>query len=341
MIIYNDSKIFNIKTKKQLAYFLGKVEVCNIKKQAFFVNNTKAFVIDGKRLVEAPARVLKKMQKIILRDLRKLIIPDNIFSGIKKRSYVQNILLHKGKNHFMKIDLSKFFPHVTRDKVYNFYLKKLQTAPDVAKILTDLSTIDIDRLKEDNYTEKQKKNLSDAKQFILNKNIKSRNHLMTGSRISPILSYLVNEDMFNEIQQFCDNNCIKFSLYVDDMAFSSDKKITNFHKNTICQIIKKNGYKVNTDKTKIIDINSWKRITGGIIEKNGIIKIPKALELKIKQYNLEFKQGDFQNLEKLYGCLIAATLLEDKYSHLYDIVYFKYRERLNNGLLNRQKKNKS
>ena len=327
-----------MKTKKQLAYFLGKVEVCNIKKQTFFVDNTKAFVINGKRLVEAPAKSLKKMQKNILRDLRKLVIPNNIFSGIKRRSYVQNIVLHQGKNYFMKIDLSKFFPHVTRDKVYKFYINKLQTSPDVARILTDLSTIDIDRLKDDNYTEKQKYNLNEAKQFIVNKNIKTRNHLMTGSRISPILSYLVNEDMFNEIQEFCDKNNIIFSLYVDDMAFSSNKKITNYHKNKICEIIKKNGYKVNTVKTKIVDINSWKRITGGIIEKSGKIKIPKELELKIKQYNLEFKQGRYENLEKLYGCLIAATLLENKYTYLYKIVYTKYKERLNFGLLGRQRR---
>lgn len=39
----------------------------------------------------------------------------------------------------------------------------------------------------------------------------------------------------------------------------------------------------------------------GIIEKSGKIKMPKALEFKIKQYNLEFKQGRYGNLEKLYG----------------------------------------
>ena len=94
----------------------------------------------------------------------------------------------------------------------------------------------------------------------------------------------------------------------------------------ICKIIRKHGYVVNEDKTKIVDIKSWKRITGGIIESSGVLKIPKDLEKKIKQYNKEFKQNNFENLEKLYGCLIAACLLEDKYNRLYNIVYPKYRQ---------------
>lgn len=349
MIIYNNLKIYNVQTKKQLAYLLGNVEVCDIKKQTYFIDNTKAFIIDNKRLVEAPAKVIKKMQRKILFDLRTLEIPKNIFSGIKKRSYVDNVLEHSGRNYFMKIDLSKFFPHITRDKVYKFYLNKLNAAPDVANILTNLSTIDVDRLDDKDYTQKQKDNLKEAKQFIENKKIKPHNHLMTGSRISPMLSYLVNEEMFKEIQDFCDNNKIKFTLYVDDMAFSSSKKIKTYHKQKVYNIIQKYGYVVNKEKTKIIDINSWKMITGGIIETDGKVKAPRALELKIKKYNDEFKKNNFTNIQVLYGCLLAAMLIEDEYSKkndteskkykkLYNVVYTKYKEMHDKGLFKKKKK---
>ena len=50
---------------------------------------------------------------------------------------------NKGK-YLFKIDISKFFPNIGRNKVYNFYLKKLNTSPDVANILTNLSTINLD-----------------------------------------------------------------------------------------------------------------------------------------------------------------------------------------------------
>lgn len=92
---------------------------------------------------------------------------------------------------------------------------------------------------------------------------------MTGSIIIHILSYLVNEGKFNfnEIQEFCNKMNIIFSLYVDDMTFSSNKKITIYHKNKICEFIKKKGYKVNADKTKIFDINSCKCITVELLKR--------------------------------------------------------------------------
>ena len=36
-----------------------------------------------------------------------------------------------------KLDLSKFFPNTHREKIYNFFLKKLKMKPDVAKLITD------------------------------------------------------------------------------------------------------------------------------------------------------------------------------------------------------------
>lgn len=41
----------------------------------------------------------------------------------------------------VKLDLSKFFPNTHREKIYQFFLKKLRMTPDVAKLLTDFTTV--------------------------------------------------------------------------------------------------------------------------------------------------------------------------------------------------------
>ena len=339
MIIYENCKLYSLKTKKQLIkYFLKSpilkkkhyekhVNVSNLKKQAFFYNRIKPFVIENKRLVEAPSKLLKNMQKVLLKDLQKLNIPVNIFSGVKYRSHIGNIIKHGGKHHFMKIDLSKFFPHIKRNTVYTFYKNKFKLPSDLACILTNLSTINLQKIDTTSFTDLQKNNYNNAILFMQNKNINVNNHLITGSIISPILSYLVNEDMFNKIDEFCCKHNVSFTIYVDDMAFSSNKKITKKFRSNIYNIIKEYGYKINEDKTKIIDINNWKKITGGIINKEGKIICPKHLEFKLKEYNNEFKKGNYVHIKNMHGLLIEMQQLQpNKYSSLLGIVHKKFIE---------------
>ncbi len=327
MIIYNNCKLYGLTTKRQLAKFLCKTTVSDIKKQNFFIDKIKPSVIDGKRLIEAPNYILKKMQKEILVDLRKLEIPDNIFSGVKGRNYVKNGSDHSGKHHFMKIDLSKFFPCITRDKVYRFYKEKFSLPSDLAEILTNLSTINIEKINVLKLNSYQKENYKNAMEFIKNNNIIVYNHLITGSRISPLLSYLINEEMFQEIQAECDKFKIYFSIYIDDMAFSSNKKISNSFVQKIYSIIEKHGYVINKEKTRIVGINRRKKITGVIIDKEGKLKCPKKLEYKLKKYNDEFKKNNFDNIKKLYGTIIVMHEIEpEKYKYLYKLIMKKYKE---------------
>lgn len=46
------------------------------------------------RLIEPPSDKLKAIQKRMKVMLGKIIVPDNIFSGIKGRSYADNVFLH-------------------------------------------------------------------------------------------------------------------------------------------------------------------------------------------------------------------------------------------------------
>ncbi len=97
--------------------------------------------------IQPPKDDLKIVQKRIKRMLGKIDIPDNVFSGVKGKSYADNALMHVGdkRRNLFKIDLTAFFPSISRDVVYTFFRDDLHCSPDVAEILTNLTTIDIEK----------------------------------------------------------------------------------------------------------------------------------------------------------------------------------------------------
>lgn len=125
------------------------------------------------RLIEPPQAELKAVQKRIKTLLGKIEVPDNVFSGIKGRSYSDNARLHLGENtrNLYKIDLTAFFPSISREAVYLFFFVDLCCSPDVAEILANLTTVDLKKL------DQQK--LSEVYDFLADKGVKCYNHLIS------------------------------------------------------------------------------------------------------------------------------------------------------------------
>lgn len=77
------------------------------------------------RLIEPPQAELKAVQKCIKTLLGKIEVPNNVFSGIKGKSYVDNACAHLGNStrNVYKIDLTAFFhPSVEKPSI-GFSLK--------------------------------------------------------------------------------------------------------------------------------------------------------------------------------------------------------------------------
>ena len=147
--------------------------------------------------------------------------------------------------------------------------------------------------------------------FLQEKGITQINHLCTGASPSPILSYLVNQAMFDEMKHLCDENGIRMTIYVDDTIFSSEKKISAKVCAKILDIIKKHGYKVSIKKVKYYSANEVKKITGVVVRSNGDIDIPNRLRFKIKErFRLHKESGSTDDLNKLAGCVVAARQIK-------------------------------
>lgn len=253
-------KLYRIQRKRDLAVLL-KIE--NIKKIGQISNSYRPYIANEtkKRLIEpVESEELKKIQKNIQLLLKEIKYNDNVFSGVPGKSYIDNGKYHIGCKNIVALDISKFFPNINREKVYNFFKYKMENSSDVAQILTDLCTIDLRKI---NNLDKN------VIEYINEKKIRFMNHIPTGSSISCILSYLVNYIMFDEIDTLCREYNCKMSVYVDDIVISSSEIINNNLISKVIAIIKNNGYRISKSKLKHYKTNEFKRVTGSILSKDG------------------------------------------------------------------------
>lgn len=304
-----------LKSKKNLKYLLG-ITNNNLFKQNYVASLVEPYIdlTRKPRLIEPPKQELKVIQKRIKSLLGRIVVPSNIFSGIKGRSYVDNARFHLGDNlrNVFKIDLTAFFPSISRETVYSFFHKELCCSPDIACILTNFTTI--------NLQHSVGKNLDKVYNFLNDKGIKCYNHLMSGSPTSQILSYLVNQNMFDELHKYAVSNNIIMTIYVDDVIFSSEQKISNYFIKHIYKIIKKYNYKLSTKKVKLYTKTYPKLITGVIINSSGNLTVKNSIRHRIiKEYNyLKENPDDVKSRQRLKGLITAARQV-DKY--IYPNIY--------------------
>lgn len=316
MIDPSKSNLFKLSTKKYLMILL-KVPTKEYLNQNFIAKQINPYIQANPkpRLIEVPSDSIKKIQRNIKCELNKIEVPSNVFSGIKGKSYIDNATIHQNCKFLFKIDLTAFFPCITRETVYNFFKFDLRTSSDIANILTNFVTIDL--------TLCDIQNPESVEQFLLSKGIKTTNHLISGSPASQILSYLSNRNMFDELQTFCDKNDIIMSIYVDDITFSSQHKISHKHKEIIYNIISKHLYKLSRTKVKYYTNNYPKSVTGTIISPNGRLIIPNSLSRKIVNELRNYKRNplDEHSQKRLQGLIIAAQQTEPaKFRNMYNYV---------------------
>jgi len=305
-----------------LKYLLG-VKDSTLFKQDYVASLVEPYIDStGKpRLIEPPHAELKIIQKKIKIMLGKIEVPDNIFSGIKGRSYADNAVFHTGEHlrHLFKIDLTAFFPSIKRETVYRFFHENLLCSSDVAQILTNFTTIDLSKSKT--------RDIYAVHQFLESKNVKSYNHLISGAPTSQILSYLVNHKMFDDMQDISNETSVIMTVYVDDITFSSDFYISKKFKEKIFAVISKYGYHVSKKKTKSYSRVYPKLVTGVIIDAEGRLTIKNSLRKKIiiEHEHLREHPDDIVSRQRLRGLITAARqVIKKVYPTIHRFAFAKY-----------------
>jgi hypothetical protein len=199
--------------------------------------------------------------------MNRIEVPDYIFSPRQGGSTTQNALFHQDGLYLFKIDIKNYFPSITKKKIYDFFHFKMECSKDVAAILAEITTVS--------------------------------EHLPTGSPLSPIMSYHVNSDMWEEIYLRTVESDCKLSVWVDDICVSG-----TMIPGSLIWDIKRIIYNHQLNYHKELAYNSKepKNITGIIVTPNKIMP----------------RKGQYKKLHKFQGQLLKAedtlsqSLLESK-----------------------------
>lgn len=292
------SPLYQLKSKKKLAELLG-VEVASIRdldksgldKQYHFFRHKKI-----ERFVTEPAETLAKIHKRLLKLFMRIEVPSYLHSAKKRHSYKTNAEAHRDSCSVIKVDIKKFFPSIKFERVYQFFSASLQCSPDISTILTRLCVVQ-------------------PRHY--------RAHLPTGSCISPILSFLVNKTMFDNINRLSDEHGCTFTLYVDDITISGPSADSCLLDLVIKEILKM-GYdyhKTNISKRNYVLIT-------GLMVNNGKVFLPHSRIVKInrnrKQLDVAVPNEQAKLLASLVGRLSEAEQIEPRYKLLKSKILCKY-----------------
>ena len=304
---YSDCLLYGIRSKRMLKYIL-QIKNDDMLKQSNITSKIHPYIDKTKkpRLIEAPQAELKIVQRRIKTLLGKIQTPDNVFSGIKGKSYPENARMHIGgrKRNLYKTDLTAFFPSISREDVYQFFNNELCCSPDVSEVLTNLTTVSLERF--------PKEELTEVYDFLGQKGVHCYNHLISGAPTSQILSYLVNHKMFDELHTLSAKNDMVMTVYVDDMVFSSEHKISSHFRNAVKSIIKKYRYKLSHNKVKGYSKGYPKLVTGVVIDCNENMIVKNSLQHKIilEFEHLRKNPMDQESRQRLRGLVTSAQQID-------------------------------
>lgn len=305
-MIYSNCSLYGIKSKKMLVRQLHIVDKRYLK-QSFVDSHIHPYVENKngkKRLIEPPDDELKRIQKRLKNILGQIEVPFYVFSGVKKKSYVDNARLHSGKRYVYKLDLTAFFPSTSRERAYTFFRDKLKTSPDVAECLANLVTVDIDLANCED--------MQSVNDFLNEKGVITRNHLISGAPTSQLLSYLINVDMFDRLYQIAEKHSMAVTVYVDDITFSSCLIITGRIRGDILRVIHRFGFRESKKKVRLYSKSYPKLVTGTTISSKGVCVIRNSMSNHIMIELLKLKK-DPNNKEarlRLQGLISAARQVD-------------------------------
>lgn len=300
---YDGCPLYSLSSKKVLKHLLS-IHDNRLLKQAYVATLVEPYIDETHkpRLIEPPKPELKSIQRRIKGMLYKIPVPDYVFSGIRGRSYADNAFFHakNGSSFLFKVDLTAFFPSISRELVYNFFRDSLNCSPDIAEILANFTTIDLEKACT--------RDLPCVKNFLAQKGVTCCNHLISGSPTSQLLSYLVNRKMFDELYMLATKQGIAMTIYVDDITFSSQNRISRRFRAAVLEIIQKHNYQVSKKKTKNYTRHYPKLVTGVIIDANGIPTVKNSLGKKIADEHKKLREcpDDMASRRRLRGLVTAA-----------------------------------
>lgn len=201
------------------------------------------------RLIEAPKRPLKRVQRLLLKELLAYIPPHRAACGFRPGLSVEQFVApHVNRDVVLRLDLKDFFPSITRPRVAAVF--RVAGYPErVATILGALCT---------NTTpwaifESAGVDQGNARYRLTQ--LYGRPHLPQGAPSSPALANLVAYRLDCRLTGLAKAANATYRRYADDLLFSGGadfaRHVDRFYIHA-CAIALEEGFEVNTRKTRMM-----------------------------------------------------------------------------------------
>ncbi|WP_454901624.1 retron Ec67 family RNA-directed DNA polymerase/endonuclease [Variovorax gossypii] len=228
----------------------------------------------GVRTIAAPEEELKSLQRRLGRVLQEASLDIEKLTGRRSsashgfqpnKSILTNAQAHRNKRYVLNIDLQDFFPSITAKRIRGFFVKEknFELASEVATAIAHISCYE--------------------------------DCLPQGAPSSPVISNLIAGILdFHLIKLAKEAGC-RYTRYVDDITFSTNKKdfphsvatlSGDGHSWTLSKplrgLIKKAGFDVNDQKTRMQYRTSRQQVTGLVVNKK--VNVPAEYRKLVRAY---------------------------------------------------------
>lgn len=184
----------------------------------FYVEESIGKKSGEKRILHKPRYTIKVIQSNIKRFLSVIPLPDCVHGWIKGKSVKSAIKPHLDMQYLYCFDIKSYFDSIRNTQVFKLFTRQLCCSPEVAKLLTRLSTY--------------------------------RYCLPQGSPCSPVIANLILFDFDTSMKNYARKRNAKYTRLGDDILLSSNSKLTDaFH--VVVKGLQRNGLKINRNKFQL------------------------------------------------------------------------------------------
>jgi RNA-directed DNA polymerase len=239
-----------------------------IKSKSFYYDFEIPKRTGGSRLISAPYPVLLNAQKWIYENLLiKQPLHKNAKGFIKRTSIVDNAKEHLNQKFLLKMDIKDFFPSVKINRIISIF-RNLGYTKKISYYLASICCLD--------------------------------GVLPQGAPTSPVLSNIIAKRLDYRLTGLANKFELNYTRYADDFTFSG-KKLPVRLIEYIEKIINEEGFKINKEKTKLLNEKKQKIVTGISIS-SGRMTIPKKTKREVrKNIHYVLTNGLFEHQRKIHS----------------------------------------
>lgn len=276
-----NNELPELDTPQQLAELL-KISVAELRwfcyhRDAASAIHYRRFTIpksDGsQRAIWAPLPKLKAVQRIILSEIvERLLVHGSTHGFYAGRSIYTNAEQHTNSQVLIKMDVKDFFPTITLPRVKGVF-RKAGYKKQISTLLAALCT----------ESPREEISFNDKTYFVA---LGARS-LPQGAPTSPGLTNALCLTLDRRLQALCTKNGWRYSRYADDMTFSIptglDSKLgVSSLIGTVYSIVKDEGFRINSKKTKIKRTGTRQKVTGLVVNGEYPPRPPRKLKRQIR-----------------------------------------------------------